>query len=198
MIGLRLISLGLAAIICLSLVYIAATNKFSAISDLFEDQEAVKVEIEEEEKPPPPPPPPPDRPPPPPPPEMRVPPPDLSAPPTPTPIPTAIDPPPAPPTPSVITNPTWLSRPNAADFARYYPDRALEREQEGRVVLDCVVAADGRINCGVTSEDPSGWGFGEAAVRISRHFRIAPQTRDGVPTSGGRIRVPIRFNLAGG
>jgi protein TonB len=195
MIGLRLISLSLAALICLSLVYLAVTRKFSAISDLFEDSEAVKVEIEEEEKPPPPPPPPPDRPPPPPPPEMRVPPPDLSAPPTPTPIPVAVDPPPAPPTPSVITDPQWLERPNARDFARYYPERALEREVTGRASLDCIVAADGRISCTVTSEDPPGYGFGEAALRISRHFRMSPQTRDGVPTSGGRVRVPIRFNL---
>lgn len=196
MLNLRLISLGLAASVCAFLVWMALTQKFSAITDLFEDSDAVKVEIEQKDKPPPPPPPPPDRPPPPPPPEMRVPPPDLGAPPTPTPIPVAVDPPPAPPTPSVITNPQWLERPDARDFARYYPERALERGQEGRVNLACIVAADGRISCSVTSEDPSGWGFGEAALRISRHFRMAPATRDGAPTSGGRVNVPIRFNVA--
>jgi protein TonB len=195
MMRLRLISFSLAFVICASLVYLAVTQKFSAISDMFEDSDAVKVEIEEEEKPPPPPPPP-NRPPPPPPPEQRVPPPDLSAPPTPTSIPVAIDPPPSPPTPSVITNPQWLERPSGRDFARYYPERALQREQEGRVSLDCIVSADGRIACTVTAEDPQGWGFGEAALRISRHFRMAPATQDGVPTSGGRVRVPIRFNLA--
>ncbi|MBX3510003.1 MAG: energy transducer TonB [Hyphomonadaceae bacterium] len=195
MVGLRLISLSIAAIVCLTIVYLALTQRFSAIADLFEDPDAVKVEIEQEEKPPPPPPPPPDRPPPPPPPEQRVPPPDLSAPPTPTPIPVAVDPPPAPPTPSVITDPTWIERPTGRDFARFYPPRALERNQEGRVTLDCIVNADGRISCTVTSEEPSGWGFGEAAVRISRSFRMAPATRDGVPTSGGRVRVPIRFQL---
>lgn len=197
MVGLRLLSMGLAALVCSLLVWMALTQRFSAITDLFEDQDAVKVEIEQKEKPPPPPPPPPDRPPPPPPPEQRVPPPDLSAPPTPTPIPVAVDPPPAPPTPSVITNPQWLERPNARDFARYYPERALERGQEGRVNLACIVAADGRISCSVTSEDPQGWGFGEAALRISRHFRMSPQTRDGAATSGGRVNVPIRFNVAG-
>ena len=91
MVRLRLISMSLAGLICIGLIYMALTNKFSAISDMFEDQEAVKVEIEQKDKPPPPPPPPPDRPPPPPPPEQRVPPPDLSAPPTPTPIPVAVD-----------------------------------------------------------------------------------------------------------
>ncbi len=197
MVRLRLLSFAVAGIICATIVYLAMTQRFSAITDLFDDEEAVKVEIEQKEKPPPPPPPPPDRPPPPPPPEQRVPPPDLSAPPTPTPIPVAVDPPPAPPTPSVITNPQWLERPNARDFARYYPERALERGQEGRVNLACIVAADGRIACTVTSEDPSGWGFGEAALRISRHFRMAPATRDGAATSGGRVNVPIRFNVAG-
>ena len=57
MVRLRLISLGLAGLICIALIYMALTNKFSAMSDLFEDTDAVKVEIEEKEKPPPPPPP---------------------------------------------------------------------------------------------------------------------------------------------
>jgi protein TonB len=47
----------------------------------------------------------------------------------------------------------------------------------------------------VISEDPTGWGFGEAALRISRNFRAAAQTNDGRPTSGGRTRVPISFRL---
>ncbi|HRP10723.1 MAG TPA: energy transducer TonB, partial [Terricaulis sp.] len=111
------------------------------------------------------------------------------------PMPDAVDPPPAPPTPSVITDPTWVQRPDGRDFARHYPPRALDRGQEGRVTLDCIVNADGRISCTVTSEEPSGWGFGEAAIRISRSFRMAPATRDGAPTSGGRVRVPIRFNV---
>ena len=187
MVGLRLISLSLAAVICLTLVWMAVTQKFSAIADLFEDADAVKVEIEEEEKPPPPPPPP----------EQRVPPPDLSAPPTPTPIPVAVDPPPSPPTPSVITNPVWLEQPDARDFARYYPERAQEREVEGRATIECIVNANGSLACTVTSEDPPGYGFGDATLRVSRHFRIAPATRDGQATSGGRIRRTIRWVLPG-
>lgn len=196
MVGLRLISLSLAAIICIGIAYLAFTGKFRAVTDMFEDDEAVKVEIEQKEKPPPPPPPPPDRPPPPPPPEQRVPPPDLSAPPTPTPIPVAVDPPPAPPTPAVLTGVTWLEQPDARDYVRYYPSRAMEREQEGRVTLDCLVSADGRIACTVTSEDPTGWGFGEASLRVARHFRLAPTTSDGRPTSGGRIRRTIVWRLS--
>jgi protein TonB len=194
MVGLRLISLSLAAFVCLALVYIAVTQKFSAISDLFDDPDAVKVEIEEEEKPPPPPPPP-DRPPPPPPPEQRVPPPNLNAPPTPTPIPVAVDPPPSPPTPSVLTGVTWLEQPDARDYARYYPERAQEREVEGSATVECLVDAGGRLSCTITREDPPGYGFGEATLRVSRHFRVAAATRDGAATSGGRIRRTIRWVL---
>ncbi len=194
MVRLRLISMGLAALICASVVYLALTGKFSAVTDMFEEQEAVKVEIEEKEKPPPPPPPPPDRPPPPPPPEQRVPPPDLSAPPTPTPIPVAVDPPPAPPSP-VLTGVTWLEQPDARDYERYYPPRALDREQTGRVVVDCLVSGDGRIACSVVSEDPPGWGFGEASLRVARHFRVAAQTSSGQATTGGRIRRTITWRL---
>jgi protein TonB len=121
----------------------------------------------------------------------------MNAPPTPTPIPVAVDPPPSPPTPSVITNPTWLRRPNGRDYERYYPARALDAGRNGRVVLDCVVGADGRINCSVSSEDPPGWGFGSAAVSISRSFQMSPRLENGAPTEGGRVRVPIVFQATG-
>ena len=195
MVRLRLISIVLAAIICTTIIYMAVMHKFSAITDLFDDSHSVKVEIEEKPKPPPPPPPP-DRPPPPPPPEQRVPPPDLSAPPTPTPLPVAIDPPPAPPSP-VLTGVQWTRRPGPGEFDRFYPPRANQEQQSGRVSLDCLVAADGRISCTVLSESPEGWHFGDAAMRISQYFRMAPQTSDGRPTSGGHARVNLTFTPPG-
>jgi len=122
--------------------------------------------------------------------------PDLDAPPTPTQLPTSVDAPPASPTLSIITNPRWLERPNAEQFHSLYPPAAYERGQEGRAVVECVVAADGRLSCTIVSEDPPGWGFGEASLAASRSFRIAPATRDGVPTSGGRVRIPFRWSIA--
>lgn len=71
----------------------------------------------------------------------------------------------------------------------------MEREKTGTVVLDCTVRADGRLNCTVASEDPPNWGFGEASLRVARNFKVRPQLANGVPTEGGRIRVPIRWNL---
>jgi protein TonB len=197
MVRLRLISLVIAAVVCSTLIYMAVMHKFNAITDLFQDSSAVKVEVEEKKPPPPPPPPPPLTPPPPPPPEQRVPPPMNDAPPTPTPDPVAENPPAAPPSP-VLTGYVWLQRPSGQDFNRYYPRRASNMNVEGSATLDCIVSASGQISCTVASESPQGWGFGEAAIQISRNFRMAAQTADGRPTSGGRVRVPIHFQLAGG
>lgn len=97
---------------------------------------------------------------------------------------------------AVITNPQWLERPEGTDLAELYPTRAVRSGRGGRVVLDCVVRADGRVQCSVASEDPPGFGFGEASLRASRLFRMSPQLEDGKPSEGGRVRVPITWQLA--
>jgi protein TonB len=109
------------------------------------------------------------------------------------PIPLAIDPPPPPPNPTVIAAPVWLQTPTAEDFARYYPAEALARGVAGRVTLACLVNANGRLSCVVLREAPTNRGFGDAALRVSRSFLIAPATSDGEPTVGCRVNVPLRF-----
>lgn len=93
---------------------------------------------------------------------------------------------------ATITNPHWLQRPR--DLARYYPRRALAREVEGAVTLDCLVSTAGRLSCNVVSETPNGWGFGEAALRIAADHRMAPAMRDGAATEG-RYRMHVPFEL---
>jgi protein TonB len=100
-----------------------------------------------------------------------------------------------PPEPIVITRPDWLQRPTPEALARYYPERARERGREGLAQLDCVVRVDGRLDCTVVSETPANWRFGEAALRISRDYRMVPATRDGVPVEAAyRMRVPFNLN----
>ena len=185
----RLLSLSAAAALCVALGYLAVTQSFNVITDLIDDGAVVTAEVERPRTPPVAP-------------AVERPPltpqrtaePDPTAPPTETPDVVSFEPPPIAQTgPSLLINASFLERPSGRDFERYFPHRAVTRGVSGRVVLDCAVAADGRLSCAVASEDPAGWGFGDASLQAARHFRVAPATADGQPTSGGRLRVPMAW-----
>jgi TonB family protein len=94
----------------------------------------------------------------------------------------------------LIQNPPWTAFPTGDVFGRYYPAQALEQNLSGRAVLECLVNEDGSLRCAVTEESPSGANFGLAALGIAGAFRL-PQSIDGAPTIGKRVRVPIVFRL---
>jgi protein TonB len=48
------------------------------------------------------------------------------------------------------------------------------------------------------SEDPADYGFGDAALKIAKTFKMKPQTKDGAPVDGGQVRIPIRWVLPKG
>ena len=100
------------------------------------------------------------------------------------------------PRPSVITRPDWLRKPTGEDMAHNYPQAAVMMNLEGRTILHCSVAVSGRLeDCEVREETPKGIGFGKATLALSRGFLMRPQTRDGVPVSGGQVNIPIAFRL---
>ncbi len=106
-----------------------------------------------------------------------------------------IEPQPSPP-PSYglsISDVRWVREPNARDFARYFPSDALDEGQSGRVTLDCIIARNGRLDCSVASESPSGYGFGRAALSISRQVRVDPTLPDGSPAAGRHLSLPLNF-----
>ena len=197
MVKFRLAALAISGIVCGSLIYLAATHKIQAIGDMFDVGKALTV-VTKKPPPPPPPPPPPDHPPPPPPPAMRSPPTTSTVevftdipvvPPTPPAPPAPLAPPP----PPVVTNPQWVRRPSARDVTRFYPSRAIERDKTGVVVLNCTVRTNGTLQCSVASEDPSGWGFGAAAINLSRSYEMVPATRDGQPVEArNTLRIPFQ------
>ena len=105
-------------------------------------------------------------------------------------------PPPEPPRPSVITQPDWARRPNAEDLQRYFPERALRMGVSGTATISCQVRANGTLeNCSVVSENPDDQGFGDATLKASKLFKMRPQTKDGSPTEGGQVRIPLRWNV---
>ena len=120
-----------------------------------------------------------------------------TAPAPPSPAAASPPPPPAPPTRGAeyLTNPPWIRRPSADDQARLAPSRAMDQNQSGRAGVDCQISGSGQLtDCSVT-EDPAGWGFGQAALSLARLYLAAPQTSDRKPTAGQRVKINFRFQF---
>lgn len=74
-----------------------------------------------------------------------------------------------------------------------YPVEAARQGVSGGVVLVVTVGADGSVrDVQVEKSTPEGV-FEAAAVEAARKWKFTPETRDGQPVEGGRVRVPITF-----
>ncbi len=97
--------------------------------------------------------------------------------------------------PTTVTNPTWERKPAPDELPNAYPDRALAKGIEGQVVILCTADTYGDLDdCKVVSEQPQGWGFGDAALRLAFSFHMRPQLRNGL-SEPSQVRVPIHFAL---
>lgn len=89
--------------------------------------------------------------------------------------------------------PVWTRTPNARTLTALYPERALERGREGEASLSCTVQAGGALDCERVSETPGG--FGNAALRVSRTLRHAPQLADGSDAVGTPVNLRVVFRI---
>ncbi len=96
----------------------------------------------------------------------------------------------------LIGKPKWVGLPKVNDMSAVIPAAARQAGvYKARIVLECGVVADGAVDqCQVVSQDPGGLGYGDAAVALSKFFRLAVWTEEGLPVVGGRVRIPLRFD----
>ncbi len=97
------------------------------------------------------------------------------------------------PTATIITNPDWEVKPTQDEAERLFPERAQRMGVNGRANLHCRISVLHLAYCTVTDESPSGFGFGEAAIKLSRYFRLRPLTRNGLAVEGGVADLPVDF-----
>lgn len=89
--------------------------------------------------------------------------------------------------------PIWASAPSERRLSAFYPDRALDRGREGEARLHCTVQDGGALDCARVSETPGG--FGNAALRVARTYRHAPQLADGSDAAGTPVNLRVVFRI---
>lgn len=95
----------------------------------------------------------------------------------------------------LVGKPQWARTPTAEQMAAALPkDRSMGGTV--RVRLACIVGRGGKTeDCSVQSEEPAGKGFGVMALDVSKYFELSVWSRDGLPTVGGRVTIPLRYEL---
>ena len=77
-----------------------------------------------------------------------------------------------------------------------YTAEARQARVEGRIYLDIVIGANGRVSGPVRVENHLGYGLDEAAVAAVQQWRWRPGTRHGVPVDVP-ARIEMTFHLRG-
>ncbi|HWA22374.1 MAG TPA: hypothetical protein VG735_08280 [Caulobacterales bacterium] len=90
---------------------------------------------------------------------------------------------------------SYETMPTGKDFDRLYPPRALGEGLSGTTVMCCKLLPDRTYNCTLAYESPAGYGFGAAALEMSKKFRMTPESYE--MFKGEVVRTPITFLLGG-
>lgn len=97
--------------------------------------------------------------------------------------------------PLALTELIRTATPNSTQMEQAYPRRT--GLPDGRAEMLCSLTAAGRLaRCVVSEEDPRGYGFGAAALKLARYFAFTVRATDGRPVAGRCVRIPIRWSTA--
>lgn len=87
--------------------------------------------------------------------------------------------------------------PTREDLAPLYPARAATERKDGAATMSCRVMRDGVLSgCWIVAEVPPGYGFGQAAIALSKLLKGKPATLNGQPIDGAEIRFALGFDPA--
>lgn len=89
----------------------------------------------------------------------------------------------------------WRATPKGADFLRVFPRRAMQEDVAGAAELLCHIGPRNHLaDCAVQTEQPQGYGFGDAASELGPSFEVAPGQEPAVH-EGATVFLKLRFNL---
>jgi outer membrane biosynthesis protein TonB len=90
-----------------------------------------------------------------------------------------------------------LRVPSAEEFNRLYPPAAARAGIGGKAQVVCVVEASGALrDCKLKSEEPAGYGFGEAGVKLASSMLVQVKASNGASFVGTNLSIPIGFRMA--
>lgn len=93
-----------------------------------------------------------------------------------------------------VGKPTWAALPSLEDTKAAFGPITKSGAGTVRVVLGCKVLMGGGVgDCAVESELPAGQGVAQAAMTLAPHFKLTTWTVEGLPTVGGTVRIPLRY-----
>ena len=90
-------------------------------------------------------------------------------------------------------SPGYDQIPTAEDMAKFYPEKAMDYGKDGGATIRCTVQKDRTLaKCAIASETPAGFGFGDAALQMSKLFKMKKAAKP-----GAQVSIPIKFQAPG-
>ncbi|MEM9964321.1 MAG: energy transducer TonB [Asticcacaulis sp.] len=81
----------------------------------------------------------------------------------------------------------------SASIANFYPPRAMDSAMPGKVTLECMITNEGQIeNCIVIEDNPTGYGFDQATLRVITLFNLRSTNPDSLKPQAGKL-IKYRF-----